>query len=144
MSDTSFQASTPRRGRVEGCPGLWWRRRADGSSAYEIKLRQNGILGSHTLPEATGDTLELLNACRVLLGSALPTIERRGITLIGITFSNLSGDDAVQMALPFDGLTSTAIDSTLDGIRERFGSKAVTRGVLLGRPDGMQVPLLPD
>jgi DNA polymerase IV len=99
---------------------------------------------SHTLPEPTADTLELLTSCRVLLGNALPAIERRGITLIGITFGNLSGDDAVQMALPFDGLSSTAIDSTLDGIRERFGSKAVTRGVLLGRRDGMQVPLLPD
>ena len=99
---------------------------------------------SHTLPEATADTLALLTACRVLLVDTLPTIERRGITLIGITFSNLSGDDAVQMALPFDGLSSTAIDSTLDGIRDRFGSNAVTRGVLLGRRDGMQVPLLPD
>ena len=40
MSDTSFQAPTPRRGRVEGCPGLWWRRRADGVTVYEIKLRR--------------------------------------------------------------------------------------------------------
>ena len=99
---------------------------------------------SHTLPEATADTLALLTAGRVLLEHALPTIERRGLTLIGITFSNLSGDDAVQMALPFDGGSSTAIDSTLDGIHERFGSGAVTRGVLLGRRAGLQVPLLPD
>ena len=99
---------------------------------------------SHTLPEATADTLALLTAGRVLLGNALPMIERRGLTLIGITFSNLSRDDAVQMALPFDGASSTAIDWTLDGIRDRFGSKAVTRGVLLGRSDGLQVPLLPD
>ncbi len=99
---------------------------------------------SHTLPEATADTLALLTAGRVLLSSALPTIERRGITLIGITFSNLFSDDAVQMALLFDGASSTAIDTTLDGVRERFGSKAVTRGVLLGRRDGLQVPLLPD
>ena len=99
---------------------------------------------SHTLPEATADTLALLTVGRVLLSHALPTIQRRGITLIGITFSNLSGDDAVQMALPFDGVSSTAIDSTLDGIRERFGSEAVTRGVLLGRRDGLRVPLLPD
>ena len=99
---------------------------------------------SHTLPEATADTLALLTASRVLLGNAMPTIERRGITLIGITFSNLFGDDAVQLALPFDGASSTAIDTTLDGVRERFGSKAVTRGVLLGRRDGLQVPLLPD
>ena len=97
-----------------------------------------------TLPEATGDTLALLTAGRVLLGDALPMIERRGITLIGITFSNLFSDDAVQMALPFDGDSSAAIDWTLDGIRDRFGSKAVTRGILLGRSDGLQVPLLPD
>jgi DNA polymerase-4 len=99
---------------------------------------------SHTLPEATADTLSLLTAGRVLLGDAMPMIERRGITLIGIAFSSLFGDDAVQMALPFDGASSTAIDTTIDDIRERFGSKSLTRGVLLGRRDGLQVPLLPD
>ncbi|HEY6567201.1 MAG TPA: DNA polymerase IV [Actinomycetota bacterium] len=99
---------------------------------------------SRTLPEGTADTVELLTAGRVLLNAALPTIERRGITLIGITFSNLSGDDAVQMALPFDGASSAALDPTLDGITKRFGTKAITRGVLLGRREGLQVPLLPD
>src|SRR5439155_6717793 len=94
---------------------------------------------SHTLPEATADTLALLTTGRVLLGDALPTIADRGITLLGITFSNLSGDDAVQMALPFDGASSTAVDTTLDGIRDRFGSKVVTRGVLRGRREGLQV-----
>ncbi len=99
---------------------------------------------SHTLPEATADTFALLTAGRVLLGDAMPMIERRGITLIGIAFSSLFGDDAVQMALPFDSASSTAIDTTIDDIRERFGSKSLTRGVLLGRRDGLQVPLLPD
>src|SRR5512132_1930106 len=61
---------------------------------------------SHTVPEATGDTLALLTAGRVLLAGALPMIEERGITLIGITFSNLSRDDAVQAALPFEGASS--------------------------------------
>ena len=98
---------------------------------------------SHTLPEATADTLELLTACRVLLGNALPTIERRGITLIGITFSNLSGDDAVQMPLPFDGLTSTAIDSTLDGIRERFGRKPSRAASSSGAETGCRCPSSP-
>jgi DNA polymerase IV len=99
---------------------------------------------SHTLPEATADTLALLTTGRGLLDDVLLMIERRGITLIGITFSNLFGDDAVQMALPFDGASSAAIDTALDRVGERFGSKAVTRGVLLGRRDGFQVPLLPD
>jgi len=99
---------------------------------------------SHTVPEATGDTLALLTAGRVLLAGALPMIEERGITLIGITFSNLSRDDAVQAALPFGGASSVQVDTAVDGVRERFGSKSVTRGVLLGRPDDVQVPLLPD
>ncbi len=99
---------------------------------------------SHTLPEATGDTVTLLAAGRILLVNALPEIEQRGITLIGITFGNLFGDDAVQLALPFDGPPVSAIDTTLDSLHERFGSSAVTRGVLLGRREGLRVPLLPD
>ena len=99
---------------------------------------------SHTLPEATADTVTLLYAGRTLLVTALPEIARRGITLIGITFGNLFSDDAVQLALPFHGETSAAIDTTLDRLHDRFGSSAVTRGVLLGRHQGLQVPLLPD
>jgi DNA polymerase-4 len=99
---------------------------------------------SRTLPEATADTLALLSTGRILLADAMPMIERRGITLIGISFGNLFGDDAVQMALPFDGASSAAVDSAVDGVRERFGSTSVTRGVLLGRRAGLQVPLLPD
>ncbi len=99
---------------------------------------------SHTVSEATADTVTLLEAGRTLLANALPEIERRGITLIGITFSNLFGDDAVQLALPFDGAPASAIDATLDSLRDRFGSSAVTRGVLLGRHEGLRVPLLPD
>ena len=99
---------------------------------------------SHTLPEATADTVTLLEAGQTLLAIALPEIEQRGITLIGITFGNLFGDDAVQLALPFDGAPASAIDTTLDSLHERFGSSAVTRGVLLGRREGLRVPLLPD
>jgi DNA polymerase-4 len=98
---------------------------------------------SHTLPQATADTVPLLEAGRGLLADALPEIERRGITLIGITFSNLFADDAVQLALPFDG-SLVSVDATLDRVHERFGSSAVTRAVLLGRHQGLQVPLLPD
>jgi DNA polymerase-4 len=99
---------------------------------------------SHTLPQATADTVTLLEAGRSLLAIAMPEIERRGITLIGITFGNLFSDDAVQLALPFDGASSRALDTTLDRVQDRFGSSAVTRGVLLGRHQGLQVPLLPD
>jgi DNA polymerase-4 len=99
---------------------------------------------SHTLHEATGETAILLDAARILLTEALPEIEERGITLIGLTFTNLFSDDAVQLALPLDGLTSATIDTTLDSLHDRFGDSAVTRGVLLGRREGLRVPLLPD
>jgi DNA polymerase-4 len=99
---------------------------------------------SHSLPEATGDTWRLLAVARILLRDALPMIRSRGITLIGVTFSNLFSDDAVQLALPLDGGTPSSVDATIDGLRDRFGSTAVTRAVLLGRPRGIGVPLLPD
>ncbi len=100
---------------------------------------------SHTLPEATGETATLLDVARILLTEALPMIRERGITLIGLTFTNLSRDDAVQLALPLDGVASSlAIDETLDRLHDRFGSSAVKRGVLLGRAEGLRVPLLPD
>jgi hypothetical protein len=36
------------------------------------------------------------------------------------------------------------IDATLDAVRDRYEAKAVTRGVLLGRHEGLRVPLLQD
>jgi DNA polymerase-4 len=99
---------------------------------------------SHTLPQATADTAALLDTARILLSDAMPVIEQRGITLIGLTFTNLFSDDAIQLALPFHRPSSSAIDATLDGLHERFGSQGVTRAVLLGRPEGLRVPLLPD
>ena len=74
----------------------------------------------------------------------MPMIQRRGITLIGITFGNLFDDGAIQLALPFDRSLAYELDATLDRVRDRFGPTAVTRAVLLGRDHGPGVPLLPD
>ena len=98
---------------------------------------------SHTLWEATARTETILAEARGLLATAMPLIERRGITLMGITFSNLQDDRAIQLALPFDR-SIAGIDTTLDEVRDRFGSSAITRAVLLGRDPGLSVPLLPD
>jgi DNA polymerase IV len=56
----------------------------------------------------------------------------------------LDDDDAVQLALPFGKGESGSLDSTVDNVRDRFGSTAITRATLLGRDDGPTVPLLPD
>jgi DNA polymerase IV len=81
---------------------------------------------------------------RALLAAAVPMIRDQGITLIGISFTNLQDDGAIQLALPFDAWHGSSIDATLDKVRDRFGSSAITRGVLLGRSEGLRVPLLPD
>jgi DNA polymerase IV len=98
---------------------------------------------SRTMFEATATTQAILGTARGLLLEAMPTIEQRGITLIGLALSNLDDDLPVQLPLPFNG-DAGALDAALDNLRDRFGSGAITRAVLLGRDEGMAVPLLPD
>jgi DNA polymerase-4 len=99
---------------------------------------------SRTLPEATAHTQLILATGRGLLAQAMPMIERRGITLLGIALANLDDDGAIQLALAFDRERPSALDTAVDDIRDRFGSAAITRAVLLGRDPGITVPLLPD
>jgi DNA polymerase-4 len=98
---------------------------------------------SRTMFEATAVTQAILGTARGLLVEAMPMIEKRGITLIGLALSNLDDDLPVQLPLPFNGDVS-ALDAALDNLRDRFGSGAITRAVLLGRDEGLAVPLLPD
>ncbi|PXY22538.1 DNA polymerase IV [Prauserella muralis] len=99
---------------------------------------------SHTLTEATAGTETILATARGLLATVRPLIDREGLTLIGVSLSNLDNDDAVQLVLPFDEHAAGRLDSALDSVRNRFGSAAVTRAALLGRDQGLSVPLLPD
>jgi DNA polymerase-4 len=99
---------------------------------------------SHTLPHATANTETILITARGLLAIAVPMIERRGITLVGVTVSNLDDGRALQLALAIDRHSGDALDAALDEVRQRFGSTAITRAVLLGRREGLTMPLLPD
>ena len=99
---------------------------------------------SHTLPHATAETWPILATARGLLATAAPLIERRGLTLVGVAVANLEDDRFVQLTLPFDRRSRAALDAALDEVRDRFGSTAITRAVLLGRDQGLTVPLLPD
>jgi DNA polymerase IV len=99
---------------------------------------------SHTLPHATAETRVVLEAVRVLLADASGLIEERGLTLVGLAVSNLETDDAVQLPLPLDRRGGPALDAALDDVRERFGTAALTRAVLLGRDEGFSMPTLPD
>ena len=98
---------------------------------------------SHTLARPTAETWVILVTARWLLATALPLIDRRGLTLVGVTVAELENADTVQLRLPLDPHGS-ALDAALDDVRARYGPKAITRAVLLGRDDGLSPPLLPD
>jgi DNA polymerase IV len=99
---------------------------------------------SGTLQHTTAETQTILDMARGLLATAMPTIERRGITLIGIAVSNLENDLPRQLKLPFAVSRVAALDAALDEIRDRYGVAAMSRAVLLGRDSGLVMPMLPD
>jgi DNA polymerase-4 len=98
---------------------------------------------SHTMRRATDQSEEILGVARGLLAEAASLIERRGITLVGLSLTNLEDADRLQLSLT-DDWRPYALDAASDAVRDRFGSKALTRAVLLGRDPGISMPLLPD
>jgi DNA polymerase IV len=125
------------------------RMRAAGRAGRTVTLRlrfddYTRATRSHTLDRATWDTHTLLATATELLAAARPMIRSRGLTLVGVAVGNLQDDGAIQLPLPFDRHRSAALDAALDEVRDRFGSAAVTRAVLLGHDPGPSVPLLPD
>ena len=99
---------------------------------------------SHTLSQATAHTATILANARTLLATAKPMIDDRGLTLVGVAVGNLDDDCVIQLALPFDRASPTTLDAAVDDVRDRFGSRAVTRAALLGHDQGLSVPLRPD
>jgi DNA polymerase-4 len=125
------------------------RLRAAGRAGRTVVLRLrfedfSRVTRSHTLPRPTSDTEVVLATVRALLAGTSPLIERRGLTLVGMAVANLDRDGLTQLTLPFTGRDSPALDAALDQVRDRFGSAAVTRAVLVGRDPGWSPPLLPD
>lgn len=100
------------------------------------------VTRSHSVDQATADTATILAVARGLLGASLERIRRDGLTLVGLTIASLADDRVVQLALPFN--ERDTVDAVLDDVRHRFGSNALTRAVLLGRDQGISMPLLPD
>ena len=99
---------------------------------------------SRTLPYPTAETGAVLRALRALLAAERDVIRRRGLTLLGVTLTNLErADGGVQLELDLDGRPAAALDTTVDAIRDRFGTAAVQRAVLLGRGERTSAWLMP-
>ena len=119
------------------------------------RATRSATLGAVATGAATGATDVWVATARTLLQGALPLIAEKGCTLIGVSVSGLSEASTEQLELPLEwpgrggaARRSTGLEATLDGaldrVKDRYGSAAVTRAVLLGAEPGIEAPLLPD
>jgi DNA polymerase-4 len=100
---------------------------------------------------ASGATAVWVSTARTLLRGALPLIEEKGCTLLGVSISGLVDAHTEQLELPLEwpGAAGAArresvLDGALDAVKDKYGAGAVTRAVLLDREPGIEMPQLPD
>ena len=126
------------------------RMRAAGRTGRTVTLRLRfndfgRATRSHTLPWATCSTHALLGTARRLVAGAAPLVAERGLTLVGFAVSEIDRDGAEQLTLPLTTRAEpAAVDAAVDQVRRRYGKSALTRGVLVGRDPGLEMPHLPD
>ena len=126
------------------------RMRAAGRTGRTVTLRVRfndfgRATRSHTMPWATCSTHALLGTARRLVAAAAPLIAERGLTLVGFAVSEIDRDGAEQLTLPLiPRAEPAAVDAAVDQVRRRYGRSALTRGVLVGRDPGLEMPHLPD
>ena len=99
---------------------------------------------SRSLRAPTDRTAVLLTLARTLLASAQTEISARGITLIGVSLSQLDRAERVQPELPIDWGDEARLDTVLDTLRDRYGATSVSRAAQLGRDPGWSSPILPE
>jgi DNA polymerase-4 len=95
---------------------------------------------SHSFDHSTADTSDVVLAARTLLVTAFASIPPQRITLVGVSLAGLVAAEPRQLELPL--AAERGLDVAVDAVRARFGSSAVTRGVLVGRSPGIEMPTL--
>jgi DNA polymerase-4 len=101
---------------------------------------------SRTLARPTAATEPILKTMKALLAAEQDVIRRRGLTLLGLTLTNLERAEATgeQLELPLDaGAAVVALDRATDAIRDRFGTRALQRAALLRQGDRASAWLMP-
>ena len=124
------------------------RLRAKGRSGSTLSVRvrypgPRSVSRSHTLASPTSSTAALANLGYELVGRALDASEGEPVTLIGLSVSNLTTDQYLQLELQFDSgdvlhagsledIRRTSLDKSVDAVRERFGRELVRLGQTVG------------
>ena len=117
------------------------RKKERAGSTLTLRVRFPGprfVSRSHTLPSPTSSTAALSELGGVLLRRAIDG-EEEPVTLVGISLSNLTTDDFLQLELEVDSghvlragsaadLRHRALDTSIDEVRERFGKKLLKLG----------------
>jgi DNA polymerase-4 len=117
------------------------RKKGRSGSTLTVRVRFPGprlLTRSHTLPSPTSSTAALAELGDVLLGRAVEG-ESEPVTLVGMSLSNLTTDDFLQLELEVDpgdvlragsmlDLKRRALDASVDEIRERFGRDLLKLG----------------
>ena len=100
------------------------------ASTIAVKVRDSSfetLSRQRTLPEPTDMTEPIWLAALEL---ARPQMRGKRIRLVGITASNLGAPTQLNLFEPDDGRRRRAVEAA-DELRERFGTRAVTRARLL-------------
>jgi DNA polymerase-4 len=126
------------------------RMRAAGRVGRTVVLRlrfgdYTRVTRSRTLGRPTASARPILATLRRLMTGARPAIEQRGITLLGITLTNLEHvTGGVQLELPVEGADRIELEATLDAVRDKFGTGALTRATLLEADEELAAWLEPN
>ena len=126
------------------------RMRAAGRTGRTVTLRLRfndfgRVTRSRTLPARPARRTPCSTPRGGLVAAAAPLIAERGLTLVGFAVSEIDRDGAEQLVLPFTRAgRPAAVDAAVDNVRRRYGKSALTRGVLVGRDAGLEMPHLPD
>jgi len=113
-----------------------------------VRLRYDNlsaITRAHSLAHPSASTEAFADVALALLREHQPVLDERGCSLIGVSIGELTDQaGADQLNLDFGTKPRTGLDDALDELRQRFGSKAIQRGSMLGRDGGWDAPRLDD
>lgn len=98
---------------------------------------------SRSLPHATASGADLGAVALRLLADAAPLVDERGLTLVGVSVTQLGSDAAVQPTLALAGPDRDGLDGAVDAVAARFGSGTLTRASLLRVGEGFAAPEAP-